>query len=276
MGSIHPFTACSLPMEGSSIDKKTSELVLYIRPHRGLTSRLLRFAESGRNDTIPVLLDGPYGGIHSEKLATSDRQIFVAGGSGSGWVLPVITAFLYKNRAQIANGLSPDRLHSAKIILATRDTTTQAWFEETLRELFATFNLEAAPAHLEIALHYTGTDQETSAQIAHTTQEKPEQYVQVASTLTSSLLAGTDSDSSSNDVRPASHLLRHFSTRPDLRTIIHSEATSITTQSQLGVFVCGPLSMQNDVSNAVADEQLAALKGTPKDIYLHMEHFSWA
>jgi len=42
------------------------------------------------------------------------------------------------------------------------------------------------------------------------------------------------------------------------------------------VFVCGPASMQIDMSNAVAAEQLTILRGGRNDVYLHMEHFSWA
>jgi hypothetical protein len=45
----------------------------------------------------------------------------------------------------------------------------------------------------------------------------------------------------------------------------------------MAVFCCGPLSMQSDVANAVAKEQLQGLRAAKaKDVYLHLEHFSWA
>ncbi|KXS99408.1 hypothetical protein AC578_8131 [Pseudocercospora eumusae] len=82
--TIHPFTACSLPTRASALEKADSELVLYIRPRGGFTSRLARHAESHSNSFIRVLIDGPYGGVEMQKLVTSQRQLIVAGGSGAG------------------------------------------------------------------------------------------------------------------------------------------------------------------------------------------------
>ena len=88
--SIHPFTACSLPSQTS----EESELVFYIRPRGGLTSRLARQAATRPGSSVRVLLDGPYGGISIEKIQQSQRQIVIAGGSGAGWVLPMLLARL--------------------------------------------------------------------------------------------------------------------------------------------------------------------------------------
>jgi hypothetical protein len=82
------------------------------------------------------------------------------------------------------------------------------------------------------------------------------------------------SDSSSDMKR--SNSMKRLNGRPSLPSIVHAEATASTLAGQLGVFVCGPASMQIDMSNAVAAEQLAVLKGGSNDVYLHMEHFSWA
>ena len=67
--------------------------------------------------------------------------------------------------------------------------------------------------------------------------------------------------------------------RPNLPSIIHEEAASGRETGQTtGVFVCGPLTMQNDVRNAVAGENLNILKSSNAigGMYLHLEHFSWA
>jgi hypothetical protein len=84
--------------------------------------------------------------------------------------------------------------------------------------------------------------------------------------------AGSDS---SSDIK-RSNSMKHLNGRPSLPSLVHEEATSSTLAGQLGVFVCGPASMQIDISNAMAAEQLAVLKGGRNDVYLHMEHFSWA
>lgn len=270
--SIHPFTACSLPAENSSYDTVTSELVLYIRPQKGFTARLAKHAETRPNSTIRVLLDGPYGGIHGQQISSSARQLVVAGGSGAGWLLPMITTFLRHEHQDTSAKTQPSR--SAKVVLATRDAATHEWFEETILELLATFGLEKVPANLEIELYYTGNGEDQpeskSSEAPRSTDEVDEKTIGNQKQAT----ARADSDSSSELKRANS--LRRFNGRPDLKSMVHTESTSPTLNGQLGVFVCGPASMQIDTSNAVAAEQLAILKGGRNDVYLHMEHFSWA
>ena len=66
--------------------------------------------------------------------------------------------------------------------------------------------------------------------------------------------------------------------RPQLPEMIKQEAAESREANQsLGVFVCGPTTMQNDVRNAVAKENLDILQGSrTSGVYLHSEHFSWA
>jgi len=277
MGSIHPFTACSLPVEGSATSSETSELVLYIRPQKGLTARLARIAETNPDGAIRVLLDGPYGGVQMQRIVTSQRQLMIAGGSGAGWLIPMITAFLRKHRSHEASGTSRAP-PSAKVVLATRDVTTQAWFEETVAELLSIFGLDKVPSALSIELHYTGSQQGEAAAITHDVLEKlgePE-VEKVAEPQHQLVTTRTDSDTSSSGPVQAQHV-KHVGMRPDLSALIRSEAACFDVdRSRLGIFVCGPLSMQSDVSNACADEQVAILKGAQREVYLHMEHFSWA
>lgn len=269
--SIHPFTACSLPAENSSYDKATSELVLYIRPQKGFTARLARHAETHPDSTIRVLLDGPYGGIHGKEIAGSTRQLVVAGGSGAGWLLPMITTFLRHEQHNTKAATESSR--SVRVVLATRDASTHEWFEETVLELLATFGLEKVPSNLEIDMYWTGSGAEQpdtkATEPLHNLDE-----VEKSAGMQKQAMPRTNSDSSSELKRTNS--LKRFTGRPDLKSIVHTEANSPALNGQLGVFVCGPASMQIDSSNAVAAEQLAVLKGGRNDVYLHMEHFSWA
>jgi NAD(P)H-flavin reductase len=273
--SIHPFTACSLPGTSSHIDGSTSELVLYIRPQAGFTARLAHYAETHPNGSMRVLLDGPYGGVRMQKISNSQRQLVIAGGSGAGWLLPMITTFL----RQTQTGSNKDEAkspRSAKVVLVTRDVATHQWFEETLRGLLATFGLEKVPTSLEIELYYTGSHDGT-ATAAESDQflQKLDEPEKTAGARQLPVPSGSDTDSSSESGR--STVVKHHNGRPDLQSIIRGEAISPKLAGQLGVFVCGPASMQVDVSNAVAEQQIAVLRnGTAKDVYLHMEHFSWA
>lgn len=71
---------------------------------------------------------------------------------------------------------------------------------------------------------------------------------------------------------------KEFEGRPNLSLVVQEEAANFAEAGQsLGVYVCGPTTMQNDERNAVARENLGILKGSKSSgVYLHSEHFSWA
>jgi hypothetical protein len=227
------------------------------------------------NGSMRVLLDGPYGGVHMQKISKSQRQLVVAGGSGAGWLLPMITTFL--RQTQAGGDKEEERSsRSARVVLVTRDVATHHWFEETLRELLATCGLDKMPRSLEVELYYTGShDGTVTAAGSGQFLQKFDEPEKAAGTQQIPVPSGSDTDSSSETGRSAA--VKYHNGRPDLQRIISEEATSPRLAGQLGVFVCGPASMQVDVSNAVADQQIVVLRdGTAKDVYLHMEHFSWA
>lgn len=292
IGSIHPFTACSLPTTGNSFAGKSSELVLYIRPRGGLTAHLAQLAESQPNTTIRVLLDGPYGGIDSRKLTACNKQLIIAGGSGAGWLRPMIKALLRQHKAYGKADSQYDQSHSvvsAKVVLTTRDATTEAWFDETLKDLLASANLADLPKSLQFELHHTGSARDRDHEKALPTSTSSNTTadltldIEKAPSHQAFPVSHSSSGSASSSGPDASYpsIITHFANRPNLPVMVRSEASTLLPNQQLGVFVCGPLSMQHDVANAVADEQRAVLRsngseGGGKGVYLHMEHFSWA
>ncbi|KAL7925673.1 ferric reductase like transmembrane component domain-containing protein [Trichoderma austrokoningii] len=178
--SAHPFTICSSPSEKPG---EQSQLTFYIRPEKGFTAKLYQYALDQPGGSIPLLVDGPYGGINMQRYQHSDHVLVVAGGSGAGWCLPFI-----------------ERIGSV---------SDEKNFKEEGHNIHA--------------------------------------------------------------------LEREFKGRPQLPQIIQ-EATRVADAGQsLSVFVCGPTTMQNDVRNAVAKENLKILQGSGTGaVYLHTEHFSWA
>ena len=274
--TIHPFTACSLPQRVSMFEVKESELVFYIRPRTGFTARLARYVEAHPECRMRVLLDGPYGGIDMRKIHQSQRSIVVAGGSGAGWILPLITAYL--RRLELLDGFpAPARQPSMRVILATRDIATRDWFEETVQTLLASFDMSSPPSGLEIGCYFTGSAENVEAPKA-TGQflRKLEDAEKAKDPKMPSFEVRSESGSSSEVQSSKVVNVQHLDSRPDLPSMIHAEAASVKSDCTLGVFVCGPLSMQNDVANAVAREQIGIMTSGSKDIYLHMEHFSWA
>lgn len=242
-----------------------------------------------------MFVDGPYGGIDTEKFFGSDRLVVVAGGSGAGWILPFVEQFLRyltttnipksstdeiqeikqtSNEAQHQRSLPGPR--SLRVILATRDAATRTWFHTALNELLSEHKSLGTPSELSIEVHLTGE----ASQIAHPSHKS-------ALNLNRSTSSSTKEDdiekhaaeprtiSTSTDATPEEEVCG----RPDLPLIIRDEALAARGEN-VAVFVCGPVGMQDDARNAVAGENLRILRGNKREggggMYLHLEHFSWA
>ncbi|ODQ64925.1 hypothetical protein NADFUDRAFT_83069 [Nadsonia fulvescens var. elongata DSM 6958] len=104
----HPFTVLSSPQDG--------ELKFHIRARGGLTQKLysplvdaLPTSGAGFNSMssqVAVLVDGPYGPIHS--FDTFDTTVFLAAGTGMSFILPLVRDLVSKSR----NGLiTTQRVH---------------------------------------------------------------------------------------------------------------------------------------------------------------------
>ncbi|OJJ95982.1 hypothetical protein ASPACDRAFT_126255 [Aspergillus aculeatus ATCC 16872] len=280
--SAHPFTICSLPAEKPGDE---SHLVFYIRHQGGFTARLYEYAVARLEAFVPVLVDGPYGGINLQSYVCSDNLLLIAGGSGIGWTLPFIQQFLASrsasgdvesgqgidvvseddteaaryNNPPSSNGVSAPR--SLRVILATRDTESRMWFDQAISRLLDEFPMPGALLDLHIQIHLTGDESDRQpTQRQQTPAELKEQGPLHASGDISNYQAMLTMDSSKG--------------RPQLPAIIHE---AVHPGESLGVYVCGPISMQSDVRNAVAEENLKVLKGAKSGgIYLHCEHFQWA
>ncbi|RMX78287.1 hypothetical protein D0869_09203 [Hortaea werneckii] len=270
MLTTHPFSACSLPEKRSPGAECESRLVLCIRPRAGFTARLARHAESHPDVKVPVLLDGPYGGVNMRKLESSDRLVVFAGGSGGGWVLPFVTAFIRRREMTGSGSLAS----SMRVVFVTRDLATRRWFELEISELLSRHG--GMQPHLAIEVYYTGCREDKGLSVEDGKflgkLEDPEKTPNPVT----SAAANSDSGPRTDELKGMCGDCKSLDIRPDLRGMVSEEAAALHWSATLGIFACGPLSMQNDVANAVAKEQVAALGREPKDIYLHMEHFSWA
>ncbi|KAI7221048.1 hypothetical protein KC333_g1993 [Hortaea werneckii] len=270
MLTTHPFSACSLPEKRSPGAECESSLVFYIRPRAGFTARLARHAESHPGVKVPVLLDGPYGGVDMRKLESSDRLVVFAGGSGAGWVLPFVTAFTRRKEMTRSGNVAP----SMRIVFVTRDLATRRWFELEISELLSQH--DGIQPHLAIEVYYTGCREDRGPSVEDGQSLRKLEDPEKAPNPVTSTAANSDSELRTDELKGTCGDCKRLDTRPNLRCTVSEEAAALHGSATLGIFVCGPLSMQSDVANAVAKEQVAALGREPKDIYLHMEHFSWA
>lgn len=275
----HPFTICSLPSSESE-----SEAVLYIRPRAGLTARLCSHVAKNTSTAIPVFLDGPYGGVEPGKFLDSDRLLVVAGGSGAGWMLPLIELFArhatHVRDARVAEEgtLVVRRTASLRVLLATRDVLTRVWFEEAVGQIQAKYAPLQASALMDVEIHLTtGGNAHLRPEV---TKNVPKSIVDQDSG-SATVRSGKETTNTNDDVSQPSTLIQGFRGRPDLRAVIRDEAAASAvaghSQNRLGIFLCGPGSMQQDVRAAAAKENARILRNSRLgSLYLHMEHFSWA
>jgi hypothetical protein len=283
--SSHPFTICSLPPMRAG---ESSDLVFYIRQGGGLTKKMFNHAQQRPDVAVPVLIDGPYGGINMQRHKEADRLLVIAGGSGAGWMLPLIELFCRRrsnsqlegefhdnktvdNEKNVSNSShNTSGPQSLRVVLATRDTNSRIWFLQTVSDLLSKYPSNHPSADLDIQVHLTGDAEqhiETPTKIANVTVSR------ASSSASSSDNIAIEADGESTHI-PGKEL----GGRPDLPSIVHDEGIKAAEgEYSLNVFVCGPDDMQNDVRNAVAKENLGILKGSKAGgVYLHSEHFSWA
>lgn len=282
----HPFTICSLP--SVSADEE-SHITFYIRHRGGLTAKLYKHATQHPGVALPVLVDGPYGGIDTQKLYGSDRIIVIAGGSGAGWILSFIEQYarcwhsgpktLCSNSSEADSDESSSSSEkqvkayghtnapqSLRVILATRDTATRVWFHKTVSEMLSRYSETRAVSDLTVEIFLTGE------------AEQPQEVQKGLAELGDARSPSAKEEIDMQRLKKNSIAGQELYGRPNLPNILHEEAGKVgETKQSLGVFTCGPVTMQNDIRNAVAKENLKIMKKPQlAGVYLHLEHFSWA
>ncbi|QDS73116.1 hypothetical protein FKW77_001048 [Venturia effusa] len=291
--SAHPFTICSLP---STKPGEKNELVFYIRHQGGFTKTLYEYALKNPGVSVGVLVNGPYGGVNMQKYYDGDHSLVIAGGSGAGWVLPFVERFVRDQathptfvdeekaldiatedkKSSYTSKRNQDGPMSLRVILATRDISSRIWFLRAVSDLLATCPTSTSSKDINIQVFLTGE----AAHQVDLASSKKEDLGEITSS-TGSMSSGdkiaipTEQDAIQGLTNVPG---KEFENRPQLKQIIHDEGARMAREGRsMGVFVCGPETMQDDVRNAVAAENLQILKGGRRGgVYLHSEHFSWA
>lgn len=284
----HPFTVCSLP---PATLEEQPELIFYIQSQGSLTKQLCQYAAKQQTTQIPVLINGPYGGINTKLYSGSDRVLVIAGGSGAGWTLPLIEYFARRTRnetlAQVgidtklepgAASTSDDMTHHElmpltqqrtsclRVIFATRDHATREWYCSAVKQLLSAYPTEWLSERLSVRIYYTG-EHDASSPSPSTTVDDITTPLKYEPTFSTSSLKSTYIN------------CRDYYDRPDLPSFIAEEAQAAAECGQtLGVFGCGPQSMQNDISTAAARANMDIVRGRSRarGVYMHLEHFGWA
>ncbi|KAG0652140.1 Ferric cupric reductase transmembrane component 7 [Hyphodiscus hymeniophilus] len=248
----HPFTIASACDETyvTAKDGSTTRrpMVFYVKPKEGITRRLMRIAQ--QDDTgrkLKALIEGPYGGHDRQMELAYEHVILVAGGSGVTSVLPLLVDLSRKI------GRERTVLKEIRLIWAVRNKHAIEWVRDQLQEA-----LDAAPGAVTIVYYITsenGPSETSSLRI-----NDIERGAQVVA------------DEKIVLVHDKSHGFGEGKFgRPNLRDIIPMALQFERTW----VVGCGPVGMNEDLSNAVALSQQRVLRGELQAVKLHTETFGW-
>ncbi|TVY33102.1 Ferric/cupric reductase transmembrane component [Lachnellula subtilissima] len=257
--STHPFTICSLP------DSRRMEF--YVKPAGGFTARMAKLA--GTQERIPVSIDGPYGdSLTAQKLSEKDAVVLIAGGSGAGYLLPLLETLVREPRT---GG------NDVKVIIAIRHRQSVDWLFNAMEGILS-FQKESNNTKVSVSLQITddtplptpqGSIQDTASSSLDAIQAPPSDLEKnnAASTETTAYPAKF---SSRNGVAVA---VIEGRGRPDLKALIQA---STTEGRSVGIAACGPVGMMLDVRNACAEAQRSIIAGERGgEVWLHTESFSW-
>lgn len=268
--TAHPYTVCAMPPLDHPFNG--GNLVFYVQPRGGLTRRLAARAESSASSstggaTIPVLIEGPYGGMPARWSGGFDRTLLVAGGSGCGFTLALIEDWI-RNRPSCCA-----RLH---VLLATRDPEMRIWYIEELQRLadhHSVKNLTEIPG-LTVHFYETGPVLSSLPQIRggespSSSDDEERKTGGVAAT-------DVEKQQHTDETSSVASLfgVKFFRGRPDTADAVNNLA--IEDGVTVGVTVCGPFGMVYDVSSAASAAQRRILAGREgaSELWLHKEAFS--
>ncbi|GEM09000.1 ferric-chelate reductase [Rhodotorula toruloides] len=252
----HPFTIASLDASTtllSSSNLLKNEMKFIIRPRAGLTAHLARLASSAPPNSplsLPVFLDGPYGPSSplSNILSGSTSALFVAGGTGISFVLPLIVALVEGTQEVHA-------VTEVRVVWAVKTTKCVGWARKELEKVVRSVKAENEKGKREGA-GWTGVEK-LEVDIFVTRAETP--ALGDSKTSSSDELGEVQEEATPSSSSP----LVLQTGRPDIAETV--DAATRTCQKRLAVVACGPSSLLLEARNAVARVQLAiAIQGRVK------------
>ena len=245
---INPFSVANRDPR----DDKKIELVA--RALSGTTAMLADHAV--KQKTIKLTLEGPYGAAgHFPDLASYDRVLFVAGGVGATFTLPLYLDLLHRDsRGESIPGI--------RFIWSVRQSADAGWGIKQLLETCGTL-----PESFSAYVTHSDVDDQNLASSARRTQNRSEAEssdfieLQERDRLLSDLSSAEGSVSRDGNTMP--------NDRPEFRAIV-DEVFSYDSSERVAVMVCGPSGMGMSVRREVARW---VWKG--RDVFWHGEEFGW-
>lgn len=243
-----------LASSSSSSEDLKSDTMLpdSLQPHARRTKTTL---------TTPVILQGPYGTSHVDKLTHNPdiNVLLVAGGSGITFVLPVLFHLM---TAPVPTGFGADR--KIELVWAIRRRSDMAWIQPELDTLMA------ASKRMNLTVRIFVTREDDAAAILNNAEPKEPSKVTVQETVQKKSCCSSPSESGADDeIQPsnseASTPPRRFSVQqaslaealrpetrhPDLAALV-TDFVGSTVRGPTSVYASGPGGLVSDLREAVA------------------------
>ena len=240
----HPFlrTFRSNPFTQTALPLTDNRLHFVARILDGNTARLAR--NIGDN-TQAISIEGPYGiGSHSARLLTYDRVLFVAGGIGATFIVP-----LYR---QLLSDLSPSkgsyRRQKVTFVWAARSLADVAWalpVDSKEREGF----IERLSVHLSRQTEGTSEQPDDGAFAIDSDGDDGPDDDGIELEEQKNLLRG-ESAKDSGEKPATSSELQVYSGRPKLSAVV-DEVFSHSSTERVAIVVCGPRQLSRSTRETV-------------------------
>lgn len=234
-------------------EKYWKELVFLVNVREGFTHRLATIGTD--KGTVKVFVDGPYG--PSPDLSSFNTSVFVAGGTGVSYTLPLLLDTIERVR----DGKSI--CTKAVFIWAIRDTTHVCWISNAISNAL----LRVPPSlHVDVRIYVTGGTLES---------------VQWDSTSVDSDKNSSSSSSTTSRNGPPSFLglesVNVYQGRPDISQLLPEQAEA-TRGGRMSVTVCGSRAVAQSCRSALQfplRNAATVLRGGAS-VTLHVESFGYA
>ena len=282
VGQSHPATIFSTP------SSHNGDLIFILTARGGFTKRLASRATAPEKipehspgiekviseESFFCVVDGPYGGCHAD-FASYETVLLLAGSTGITFVLSILLDLAGRVRTQKLP------VRNLVMVWSVKDVSHTKYVSSELEAAFG--RLQRAGIEVQLKLFITGdknfsssisssrrpTDRhcETAASQAYRLPSEQQQYEDIPANGAHARHGSASETTPDNSFDCATTEYG----RPDIRRILTE--LSDKAKGEMGVAVCGPLSMNAATRRAVA--KLQSHKWDGQSIYLHVEGFSW-